>query len=99
MRVQWSLRARSELRAQRLYIAREQPAAALRLARRVVAAVDRLGAYPYLGRAATWTARRGLRELPVARTPFVVVYAVDEEHDLVVVLSVIHGAQRRRDFE
>ncbi len=36
---------------------------------------------------------------PVARTPFVVVYAVDEEHQEVVILSILHGAERRGDLE
>ena len=78
MRVTWSLRARRELREQRRFIAREQPAAALRLSRRVVAAAERLGTYPLLGRTASWDLRSRIRELPVANTPFVVMYAVDE---------------------
>jgi toxin ParE1/3/4 len=93
------VRARRELRIQRRYIAREQPAAALRIAARIVAAVDRLGEYPYLGRIAAWDHRNRLRELPVARTPFVVVYAVDEGHQEVVILSILHGAERRGDLE
>jgi plasmid stabilization system protein ParE len=96
VRVTWSLRARRELRTLRSHIARQQPAAAIRIAALIVAAVDRVGEYPYLGRMATWDPASRLRELPVAHTPFIVVYAVDDEHQEVVVLSILHGAQRRR---
>jgi toxin ParE1/3/4 len=57
--------------------------------------VDRLGQYPFYGRAAAWDSRGLLRELPVAGTPFVVVYEVNETVGAVVVLRVVHGAQRR----
>jgi plasmid stabilization system protein ParE len=67
----------------------------LRISRRVVAAVDRLRTYPYLGRAASWDLRKQLREIPVARTPFVVVYAIDVANETMVILRVVPGAQRR----
>jgi len=95
VRVTWSLRARRDLREQRRFIAREQPAAALHLSRRVVAAAERLGTYPYLERTATWDVRSRIRELPVANTPFVVMYTVDEVANAIVILRVVHGAQRR----
>ena len=95
MRVRWLLRARRELRAQREYVALEQPQAATRIVRSVLAAVERLADYPYFGRAAPWDESQRLRELPVPQTPFVVVYAVDVSHDTVIILRVLHGAQRR----
>jgi len=96
VRVTWSLRARRELGGQHRYTAREQPAAAQRMTRRVVAAVDRLAAHPYLGRLASWDARGRFRELSVASTPFVVVYAVDDVNAAIVILRMVHGAQQRR---
>lgn len=81
--------------AQRRYIAQTQPAAAARLAQRIVAATDRLARYPHLGRAAPWDATGRLRELPVAGTPFVVLYAIDEPAAAIVIVRVLHGAQRR----
>lgn len=74
VRVTWSTRTRRELDAQHHHIAGEQPAAASRIAARIVEATDRLAAYPLYGRAAPWDMRRRLRELPVAGTPFVVLY-------------------------
>jgi toxin ParE1/3/4 len=95
VRVEWTLRARRELAAQRRYIRQTQPEAATRLAQRVLEAIDRLATHPHLGRAALWDATGRLRELPVARTPFVVLYTIDEASATLVVTRVLHGAQRR----
>lgn len=102
MRVTWSPRARRELDAQQHHIARDQPAAASRIAARIVVATDRLAAYPLYGRAAPWDVRHRLRELPVAGTPFVVAgtpfvvhYTIDTASDEVVIVRVVHGAQQR----
>ena len=93
MRVAWSLGALRELRAQRRSISQTQPAAAARIVERIIAATDRLESYPLYGRAASWDTTGRLRELPVAGTPFVVLYTIDEERVLVV--RVVHGAQLR----
>jgi addiction module RelE/StbE family toxin len=95
VKVTWSLRARRELRAERQSIAREQPAAAAHVSQRILAAVQRLQAYPSYGRVAAWNPRGRFRELPVAATPYVVVYAVDEANETIVIVRVVHGAQRR----
>jgi plasmid stabilization system protein ParE len=95
VRVTWSPRARRELTAQRTHIAREQPAAANRIAAQIVAATDRLAVYPLYGRAAPWDSGHRLRELPVARTPFVVLYTIDTSADEVVIVHVVNGAQLR----
>ena len=81
MRVTWSPRAIRELDAQQHHIARDQPAAANRIAARILAATDRLAAYPLYGRAAPWDAQHRLRELPVAGTPFVVLSTLDTASD------------------
>ncbi|HEY3118137.1 MAG TPA: type II toxin-antitoxin system RelE/ParE family toxin [Chloroflexota bacterium] len=50
----------------------------------------RLGNYPNLGR----TGRiPGTRELPIGRTPYLVVYTVDRSIDTVIILRVLHGAR------
>ncbi len=91
MRVVWSLRARSELRAQRRYVMQTQPAAAARIVQRIVAATDHLATYPHYGRSVTWDATGHFREMPVAGTPFVVLYTIDA--DTVVIVRLMHGAQ------
>jgi plasmid stabilization system protein ParE len=95
VRIAWSLRARRELAAHRRFIAAAQPAAAARVAARIVAATDRLTSYPDYGRAAPWDAQQRIRELPVAGTPFVVLYAVDRAAAEIVIVRVVHGAQLR----
>jgi hypothetical protein len=57
-------------------ISQRPPAAA-----RIVVAIDRLVAYPLYGRAAPWDVRHRFRELPVAGTPFVVLYMIDTASD------------------
>jgi hypothetical protein len=42
-----------------------------------------------------WDATGRLRELPVAATPFVVLYTVDEPTATIVIVRILHGAQRR----
>lgn len=56
-----------------LYIARDNPAAAARIASRIRQAVDRLEDHPNLGRPGR---ERGTRELVVARTRYLVAYSV-----------------------
>ncbi len=94
MRVAWSLRALHELRAQRGYIRRRQPAAAARIVESIIAATDRLEAYPHYGRPAAWDTTGRLRELPVAGTPFVVLDTIDAA-GMVLIVRVVHGAQLR----
>jgi plasmid stabilization system protein ParE len=99
VRVTWSQRARRELDAQQRYIAQDQPAAATRSAARIVAATDRLAMYPRYGRAAAWDVRHRLRELPVAATPYVVIYAIDTTADEVIVVRIVHGSPYRGSDE
>ena len=61
------------------------------VAQHILAAVDRLGQYPFYGRAAAWDSGGLLRELPVPDTPFVVVYEVNETVGAVNVLRVVHS--------
>ena len=62
---------------------------AARITMRIVASVQRLAAFPMLGRAGRVP---GTRELVISNTPFLAAYAV--EKDRIVILAVYHGAQR-----
>ncbi len=93
MIVTWSVRALRELRSQRDYITRTQPAAAARIAQLIISATDRLSIYPEYGRRAAWDRGGRLRELVIAGTPFVLLYVIDA--DSIVIVRVLHGAQRR----
>ena len=89
MIVVWSLVARQDLQALRAYIARDNPAAAARIARRISAASRRLVRYPYLGRAGR---QAGTREFVVPRTPYLLIYTLADQR--LEIVRVLHGAQR-----
>ena len=63
--------ALADLQAIRTHIAREQPAAAARVAERIRAAAELLHVYPGLGRVGR---APSTRELAVGRTPYVLLY-------------------------
>ncbi len=87
-RIRWSPEARRQVVEIWHYIALDDPAAADRTVTRLVAAVEKLGHFPNLGR----PGREGSRELVVAGTHFIVVYRV--EGDEIKIGTVVHGAQR-----
>jgi addiction module RelE/StbE family toxin len=89
MKLLWSPTARRDLWDIRRYIAQNNAAAADGIVRRILRAVENLGTFPELGRAGRLT---GSRELVVPRSPFIVVYSVEDR--VVEVLAVIHGARR-----
>lgn len=82
-------RAYADLYALRSYIARDDPPAADRIARRLHDAAARLATFPHRGRPGR---RRGTRELVISGTPYFVVYRV--RGSSAVILRVLHGAQR-----
>lgn len=88
MRVRWTTDAADDLERICDYIAETSPDSARRIARTIVEGVASLRAFPNRGR----TGRvDGTRELVFAPLPFVAVYEVHEE---VQVLRVLHGAQQ-----
>lgn len=89
MRVKWTRRSLRSLDDITEYIKRERPETARAVARRIFAAVDRLGEHPASGRPGRVP---GTRELVVPDTPFVVPYRVRDE--VVEILHVFHGARR-----
>jgi len=86
--VSWTRLADRDLVAAHGWIARDNPNAAIEAILRVEEATGRLADFPHMGRAGR---AAGTRELPVAGTPFLVVYAVSGRD--VRVLRVLHGAQ------
>ena len=86
----WSALARARLRDIRAYVALDKPAAAERLAIRIVAVVETLRNHPHLGRVG---AEPGIRELVIGGSPYIVLYRVQGQR--VVISTIWHGAQRR----
>ena len=89
MRVRWLRTALRNLDEAAAYIARDDPAAADRMVRRLREAVERLAEHPAMGRPGRIA---GTRELVVPGTPYVIPYRV--RGDTVQALRVLHGAQR-----
>jgi toxin ParE1/3/4 len=71
------------------YLLRHDSRARIDAGDAILAAVDRLVDHPRFGRPGR---AHGTRELVVTRTPYVIIYPVDPSE--VVILRVLHGAQR-----
>lgn len=92
MEIVWRPIALDDLEQARRYVEEHNPRAAERLWRRILTAVERLGALPGLGRPGRV---EGTRELVVPRTPYIVAYTVIG--DQVMILSVIHSSRQWPD--
>ena len=89
MRIRWLRGAAANLDEEKAYIAASDPAAAKRIATRIVDAVARLAEHPQMGRAGRVP---GTRELVVPGTPYIVPYRV--RGDAVEILRVFHAARK-----
>lgn len=85
-RVAWTDAAAEELEAITAYVAAENPLAAIRLARRLVALADSLAEFPHRGR----IAGEDSREMTTV-WPYILRYVIEE--DSVFILRVRHGAR------
>jgi toxin ParE1/3/4 len=90
MKVLWAPQAIEDLRELRAYIAKDDPAAARKVALHIVRSVETLlPNHPEMGRAGRVP---GTRELVIPKTPFILPYRVHDE--MVQVLRVYHAARR-----
>jgi toxin ParE1/3/4 len=89
MRVRWSSPAIRQLISIRAYIARDNPTAANRVAIDILDAVDRLAAFPRLGREGR---NPGFRELIISGWPYIVTYRIVD--DVVDISSVVHTSKQ-----
>jgi toxin ParE1/3/4 len=89
MQVRWHEDAVGDLVALRRYIALENPAAAQRVARKLLERVNLLRKHPMLGKAGRI---ESTRELVVAGTPYTIVYL--PQSDVITFLGVFHQAQQ-----
>jgi toxin ParE1/3/4 len=95
MRVRWTDPAQTDFLEILGYIARENPAAAERVGRRLLSAIDGLAEQPRLGRPGRIA---GTRELVIPSVPYFAIYRIVEAVRAatiqVEVLRVLHGARR-----
>lgn len=91
MRVAWRAAARDDQRRITAWLAERNKAAAVRVARALVAAADSLAVSPAKGRPGRAPGTRELSAVP----PYVIVYEVDQAAGMVRILRVWHTAQDR----
>lgn len=91
MQIHWSPDAAADLQNIVDYIRLDNPAAAQRVGKAIYERLSLLGNFPYSGRAGRV---EGTRELALPPLPFIVVYRVVEQFNIVEIVNVIHGAQR-----
>jgi toxin ParE1/3/4 len=89
VRVDWLPEAARTFSQAVASIADDDPQAAIAIGDAIIEAIDRLARFPRMARLGRLP---GTRELAVTGTPYVVVYRLGVE--AVVVLRVLHGAQR-----
>ena len=89
MEIKWVRLALDDLDAAGEFIARDNPAAASRVLKRIWDAVQLLAEHPDAGRPGRVP---GTRELVIADTPFIIPYRVVEK--TVQILRVLHGKRQ-----
>lgn len=89
MKPQWAAPALRDLRAAHDFIARDKPEAAQRQLRLILAAIARHQEFPLSGKPGR---RETTREMPIPRTPFLVIYR--HTAGSVQVLRILHTRQR-----
>ncbi|KUM27118.1 addiction module toxin RelE [Mesorhizobium loti] len=92
MKIVWSALALSDRDGIFTHIEADNPAAAISVDERIVAATSRLHDFPESGRRGRLA---GTRELVIVGTPYVAAYQLTG--NIVRILRVLHGAQRWPD--
>ena len=88
------MRAEAHLESILDYIHKDNPAAAQRVGRAIRMAAEMLRYFPEAGRRGRLT---GTREWVVRGLPYIIVYELmPEEHPILAILGVFHGAQDER---
>jgi toxin ParE1/3/4 len=91
VKVVWLPSARVNLADAINYIAQENAVAALDQLDEIEQQSDKLVDYPQIGRPGR---NPGTRELVVIRTPFILIYRVQEHAQQVEILRMLHSAQQ-----
>ena len=89
--VRWTHSARRDYRNIIEWLSDRNPAAALRVANAIDNRLAVLETMPRIGRVARL---EGTRELVIARTPYLAIYQIKGADDRVLVVRLLHAAQR-----
>lgn len=91
MKVRWTEPAFNQWEESFRYIEAENASAARRIAEKVFEVVEMLSGHPYAGRIGRIA---GTREFAVPRSPFVIIYGVDQRELVLGVFAVYDGRRR-----
>ena len=90
-KIVWTLRSREDLHNIATFIAKDNPAAALKLGDLIFARVDTLEKFPELGRIVPERNQPNIREIVVKN--YRLVYRVHQKEKFLEILRVWHGAR------
>jgi toxin ParE1/3/4 len=90
-KIVWTLRSREDLRDIATFVAKDNPAAALKLGDLIFARVDTLEKFPELGRIVPERNQPNIREIVVKN--YRVVYRIRQKEKILEILRVWHGAR------
>ena len=89
--VRWTRSAQRDYRNIIEWLSDRNPAAAARVADAIDSRISMLAKRPRLGRIGRI---EGTRELVISRTPYLVIYELDDANERIIVLRLLHTAQR-----
>lgn len=76
-------------------VANSNPRAAARIVTRIRYAAEQLGAFPRMGRSGLVP---GTYEWTVRGLPYIIVYEIHSDLDVIAILGIFHGAQDRQEL-
>lgn len=74
------------------WIAKDRPRAANAVVERILDSAERLGRFPYMGHAGQVL---GTYEWAIPGLPYILVYQIRDDENLVIIAAIFHGAQDR----
>ena len=89
MVIEWSARARTDLRELQSYIAQDSPHYARQFVEKIFKAVETLAEHPQIGRKVREANREDIRELIFQN--YRIIYRIKPEH--VYIVTVLHGGR------
>ena len=95
-KIDWTFRAREDLREIAVYISRDNPVAAMKLGDAIFKRVDMLVRFPFMGRMVPERRQNEIRELIFKN--YRIVYRVKENPKVIEVLRVWHAARGEPDL-
>lgn len=89
MAIEWSARARTDLRELRAYIAQDSPHYARQFVEKIFKSVETLTQHPQIGRKVPEADREDIRELIFQN--YRIIYRIAPEH--IYIVTVLHGSR------